>query len=137
MGQGLRLLHVDHDVIGIVGVLFDLAVVLYCSRVFRGRGETRDSARRLGQMTATARSSRGLGVLFAVIAGFGILGFLFLELIGRARVDVVGDVAGLVLWLALAVLYLRSGALLRSREAGDPHPDAADSPPPAKGLATP
>ena len=116
----------------IVGPGTDLAIVLVGARIFRGTNELRDAPRPWWQMTARAKLSRRLGILFIVLTGWMVLGMLawLFPLSPRERAHTptayVGAVASAVEFLILAVLYVTSGRRLKRLEQPTPKRERTD-----------
>ncbi|WP_146215865.1 hypothetical protein [Cryobacterium arcticum] len=102
--------------VNIASSILTLGGVIFCARIFRGRGEAIPLARPWWQMTARRKLSRRLGVLFAWLFALGVIGSTFAALgiapdaptLDPHGIVVVNSIIGTLQFGAIAFLYLNS-----------------------------
>ncbi|QIZ98483.1 MULTISPECIES: hypothetical protein [unclassified Leifsonia] len=105
----------------------DLALYLVGARIFRGADELRDPPRPWWRMTARAKLSRRLGILFGFLTVMTSLSLF----VGNSRhplteTATASAVAGAIEFLVLTVLYVTSGRRLKRLETQQPTPEKVD-----------
>lgn len=115
----------------IIATVLAVSLFLVGARLFRGANELRDPPRPWWRMTAGAKLSRRLGILFIVMFGlmtFGAPSLLIPRAPGRPPVtplDVFSAIMSVLMYATLAVFYVTSGRRLRRLEGPAPkHPTA-------------
>jgi len=104
IGRGLAAIHTETVLESLISGVIGLAAYLYGARIFRGRDEAVAPARPWWQMTARAKLSRRLGVLWAVGVVFQLVDILVL--IGQRAQPAAIAAAVISLVFNAAVAYL-------------------------------